>query len=47
MQGYLFDQFIDIIVDVVGTKVTGEEADALASELLRLLESWIVEELYS
>lgn len=47
MKGYLVEQFIDTILDLVGTKITGEEADGLATELLRLLEEWFVEELYS
>jgi hypothetical protein len=47
MNGYLSDQFNDMILDLVGTKITGEEAEQLTAELLRLLETWFVEELYS
>lgn len=47
MRGYLFDELVDVVIDNLAPKVSPAEAQELAEDLLKLIENWLVSELYS
>lgn len=47
MRGYLFDELVDVIIDSLAPKVSPAEAQALAEDILKLIETWFVSDLYA
>jgi hypothetical protein len=47
VKGYLFDELVDVIIDNLAPKVSPAEAQELAEDILKLIENWLVSDLYA